>query len=61
MKIEDAGPRLELILRGVCRRPEMVDLVPELDRIFCALRSHIYLLGEQKRQLDELLQELEAL
>lgn len=61
MKIEDAGPRLELLLRGVCRRPEMADLAPELDRIFCALRNHVYFLVDHKRQLDELRQELEAL
>lgn len=61
MKIENAGPRLELLLRGVCQRPEMADLVPELDRIFCALRDHVYFLADQKRQLDELRQELEGL
>jgi hypothetical protein len=61
VKIENAGPRLELLLRGVCGRPEMADLVPELERIFQSLRDHVFFLDDQKRQLDELRQELEAL
>jgi len=61
VNIENAGLRLELLLRGLCRRPEMADLAPELDRIFCALRNHGWFLADQKRQLDELRQELEAL
>lgn len=61
MKMADAGPRLELLLRDVCRRPEMADLVPELERIFQSLRDHVFFLDAQKRQLDELCRELEAL
>ncbi len=60
MTIEEAGLRLEVLLRGVCRQPEMADLVPELDHIYCTLRTHCWFLGKQKRLLEELRQKLEA-
>ena len=61
MTIEQARLRLEALLRPLVARPETADLVPEIERIYQALRDQVWFLGEQKRQLDALRQELQAL
>lgn len=61
MTIEQARLRLEALLRPLVARPETADLAPELERVYQVLRDQVWFLGEQKRQLDLLRQELEAL
>lgn len=61
MTIEQSRFRLEELLRLLVGRPETADLVPELERIYQPLRDQVWFLGEQKRHLDALRQELQAL
>ena len=60
--LEKARVRLEELLRGVCRRPEVAGgLAEELERVFSALRNYAYFVRQQRKELGELSREMDQL
>lgn len=62
MLLTEARTRLEELLREVTRRPEVATaLGEELERVFSVLRNYAYFADFQRRELEELCQEMERL
>lgn len=58
----EARMRLEELLRDVVRRPEVAgDLADELTQTFYVLRNYAYFIDFQRKELNELCQEMDQL
>ena len=58
----EARVRLEELLRDVVRRPEVAgDLADELTQTFYVLRNYAYFIDFQRKELNELCQEMDQL
>lgn len=58
----EARVRLQELLGAVTRRPEVAgDLADELTQIFHVLRNYAYFVDFQRKELDELCQEMDRL
>lgn len=58
----DARLRLEELLRDVVKRPDVPrSLVIELEQVFYVLRNYAYFVDFQRKELNELCQEMDQL
>jgi hypothetical protein len=58
----EAQVRLEELLRDVVQRPEVAgDLADELTETFYVLRNYAYFVDFQRKELDDLCQEMDRL
>ncbi len=60
--LTQARVRLQELLSDVVKRPEVAgSLALELEQIYCVLRNYAYFVDYQRRELDELCQEMDRL
>lgn len=60
--LAQARVRLQELLRDILHRPEVAGpLANELEQTFCVLRNYAYFVDFQRRELDELCQEMDQL
>lgn len=58
----EARLRLEELLRGVVKRPEVAgSLAVELEQVFYVLRNYAYFVDFQRKELAELCREMDQL
>ena len=60
--LSQARLRLQELLGDIIKRPEVAGpLADELERVFSVLRSYAYFVDYQRRELEELCQEMDRL
>ena len=60
--LAQAREQLQVLLRDIVRHPNVAgDLANELERVFYVLRNYSYFAEYQRRELDELCQEMDRL